>query len=787
MSCPCDHPEFPPRLYIPAGLSRLPRQVATFPEFRAALLHDLGGPSALADWRGRQPDDFGVMLLEMWAYVCDVTAFYDEVIAHEAYLRTARQRSSLRRLVQLLGYRPRPAVGASVELAALADGRKAIALPVGTAFRSGAFNGHPPQVFELGTPTVIHPLSNEWRLLPVRPSTFGTVALTPTSLLCQTGTVAARVDDLVLVKAGSVLSPAIVTAVAEATGADGETYTRVTFDRTVSIPANTPVANVRLLKPASRAPIFPLSHEGTEEHTYVASPARVYLDSVYRSIRTGQSVILEYGGAWYARTVTGVDEIQRTVTAASSISFTPTGGTATSVTVPAVKTPLTRLSLNSGIPSLASLCGWDIVVHFAFVPAGVVTVEARTTLSPSDPLRVPAPVETPVDAGPPSRFQLEDKNGTGAAMGASLVYPTGVLQPDQGTSWTSAGLVTPVRAFGNVVRATRGESVSAESLGTGDAATANQSFTLKKSPLTYLAAPTADNPSGVASTLQVRVDGLLWTEVACFYGQSGDAEVYIVRENDEGESRVTFGDGVRGRRLPTGAAVVGSYRYGAGAAMPPAGSINQLARPVPGLRAVRNPVAAAGGADAEPASQLRKYAPRSALLLGRAVSLADLEAAAAAVGGVRAVRAEWRWNAQRLRPGAQIYYVGDSGLDATITQRLRGLAEEDTPIDVEPATPLPRTLAIQIAIDPRYLEADVVAAVRAALMDPESGLLAPERVGIGLPLFRSRIYDAVLRIPGAASVSGLLLDGVDFGAWAVAPNAGQYFDFEGGALLLNGY
>ena len=279
---------------------------------------------------------------------------------------------------------------------------------------------------------------------------------------------------------------------------------------------------------------------------------------------------------------------------------------------------------------------------------------------------------------------------------------------------------------------------------------------------------------------------MLWSEVENFYGQTSGAEVYLVRQNDAEESSVIFGDGVRGRRVATGAAIIAYYRFGAGAAMPPAGSINQLGKPVAGLRALRNPVAAAGGADAEPASGLRKYAPRSALLLGRAISLLDFEAAAASVGGVRAVRADWRWNLLRLRPGAQLYYIGDTGLDPIITQRLRGMAEEDVPIDVVPATPIPKTLAIQIEIDPRHVAADVVAAVRTALMDSATGLLAPERIGIGLALFRSRIYEFVQRTPGAMSVTGLRLDNVEFGDWAVTPGAGNYFDFENGTLLLNG-
>ena len=112
-----------PKLVIHAGLDRLPRQIATFPEFRSAMLALIPQEPALANWRARSSDDFGITLLEMWAYVCDSISFYDEVIAQEEYLRTAQLRPSLRKLVALLGYLPRPAVAAKVELALLAEGR----------------------------------------------------------------------------------------------------------------------------------------------------------------------------------------------------------------------------------------------------------------------------------------------------------------------------------------------------------------------------------------------------------------------------------------------------------------------------------------------------------------------------------------------------------------------------------------------------------------------------------------------------------------------------------------
>ena len=119
-TCRCDTFEHPTQLLIPAGLSELPRQIAGFPEFRRALLAAIRRYPALSNWRGRSVDDFGIMLLEMWAYVADVQAFYDQVLANESYVRTARQRSSLRRLTGRLGYVPKPAVAADVSLAILA-------------------------------------------------------------------------------------------------------------------------------------------------------------------------------------------------------------------------------------------------------------------------------------------------------------------------------------------------------------------------------------------------------------------------------------------------------------------------------------------------------------------------------------------------------------------------------------------------------------------------------------------------------------------------------------------
>ena len=65
-------------------------------------------------------------------------------------------------------------------------------------------------------------------------------------------------------------------------------------------------------------------------------------------------------------------------------------------------------------------------------------------------------------------------------------------------------------------------------------------------------------------------------------------------------------------------------------------------------------------------------------------------------------------------------------------------------------------------------------------------MLAPKQVGIGLALFQSRIFDAVLAVPGAIAVHGLLLNGAAFTDYGMDPGPGNFFDFENGGLVLNG-
>lgn len=60
----------------------------------------------MPEWDTSSEGDFGVMLVELFAYMGDILSFYGDRLTQESYLPTATQRLSILNLAQLLGYIP---------------------------------------------------------------------------------------------------------------------------------------------------------------------------------------------------------------------------------------------------------------------------------------------------------------------------------------------------------------------------------------------------------------------------------------------------------------------------------------------------------------------------------------------------------------------------------------------------------------------------------------------------------------------------------------------------------
>lgn len=276
-----------------------------------------------------------------------------------------------------------------------------------------------------------------------------------------------------------------------------------------------------------------------------------------------------------------------------------------------------------------------------------------------------------------------------------------------------------VTVAANVADATHGETV-AEILGGGDAARAHQKFVLKQTPLTYVRSASA--PNGAASTLQVRVDGLLWHEVSTLYQRGPRERVFTTALADDGAVTVRFGDGTGGgARLPSGAQNVrATYRRGVGLdGLVDAGRLTTLLTRPPGLKSAVNPLPAEGADEPETLANARGNAPRTVLTLDRVVSLQDYEDYGRSFGGVTKALATWTWDG-RTR-GVLLTVAGARGaavsakLALDLTNAIHAAGDPFVPVRVVPHAAAAFRLSAQVGVAPDYESATVLAVVTDAL------------------------------------------------------------------------
>ena len=73
-------------------------------------------PQFMPEWTNTDASDFGITLIELFAYMGDMLNYYIDRAANEGFISTATQRSSVLSLAQLLGYSPSAASPATVTL-----------------------------------------------------------------------------------------------------------------------------------------------------------------------------------------------------------------------------------------------------------------------------------------------------------------------------------------------------------------------------------------------------------------------------------------------------------------------------------------------------------------------------------------------------------------------------------------------------------------------------------------------------------------------------------------------
>src|SRR5262245_30837948 len=118
-------------------------------------------PQLLPSWSDRSESDFGVVLIELFAYVADILSYYQDRVANEAYLSTATQRRSVAELLRLIDYQIDPGLAASTLLHFQVTG--ATSVPAGSLpyrVRATGIPGEPDRTFEVTRPFSLALLNN---------------------------------------------------------------------------------------------------------------------------------------------------------------------------------------------------------------------------------------------------------------------------------------------------------------------------------------------------------------------------------------------------------------------------------------------------------------------------------------------------------------------------------------------------------------------------------------------------------------------------------------------------
>ncbi|MDD5037436.1 MAG: hypothetical protein PHE55_22140, partial [Methylococcaceae bacterium] len=675
--CPCEGFIHPRIIDNPPGGDSLSYRVGDFTTFRHALLLPLldnaGKPveTELCFWHPAPNGDLSLQLVEWWAYIADILTFYNERIANEAYLRTAIQPESVRRLIQLLGYRPRPGIGASGFVAALlAPGAKSAALPQGMGLQNKPSPGKQPQIFELdqaltvGLPdavsadispqavpgTVFIPFmwkasavlkaSATHRASIIRKASAGVkTSFSPKTSASST----TQIDSLLLKGEISGLKPGdslllldkawdgvnanygwvVLGGTSVEKDPRGKANTRIHFASGFAPWPGFDVQNTRLLTPAQSAHLWSIP-----DTAGVVAGNKVHLDKLTKQLGIGDKLLFEQDSR---ATLFKVSSYEEVLWYANPPSGKPPTEPPDPTKVPPVAVLHSLIGLNQTPLSTWSASPANVNIHYSWREVGQFTTAPVTLIDSKDASgKLSSLTAVQADgtqasgtAFPPglknAKVFIEDVDGQGITANASTDATGSTLTlsdlPEQPYI-----LKPPLRVLFNLLPVSRGKSVNGEVLGSGNASLPGQEFVLGNAPLTYFLSADSKSGDNYKSTLRVWVDDIEWMEAPSFFGRSPTERIFVTREDELGKTHVLFGDGVNGARLSSGTNnIIARYRFGSGAEAPPATSLTVILQPQPGLKAIRNPVAMGGGADPDPPSKIRKYAPRPVLTFGRAV------------------------------------------------------------------------------------------------------------------------------------------------------------------------
>lgn len=785
--------EFPKKIYNRAGLSHIDYRIGTYANFLEAMFRELNKNELLENWTHREPDDPGIALLEGVAVLGDILTFYQELYANEAYLRTAQWRESIADLVRLLGYQLSPGVGGKATFAFQVKGDKPIVVPPGFPLKSQLDGIEQPVDFETTAESVAYPALSQFNLY--RPYYLPDIKNSPNSFSIETSIlkenkIELNKKDRLLLARNPQDSLALhqIVVIKEIK----ERFDRTEIQIEGSLQGDFTNKNIYAYKLGrsfrhfghNSPPSF-VTVQGAKTITKkvrfrrkIGSPVKpgiarsaLPLDTEVDDLSVGSTLLIQLQ---LRRNIAGVPRehfFERTIKKVYQ----------TSLTWGAVTAGTTLVELNSEIGS-GNYIYTDIrTIEFLEVIGAKFLLQSAYQEAPTTSLT------KLLYFGNYQNYKQLDKrslafvkaDGTNQFLSVSIdkipiddgdslkLRPLFFTEFSQDFSIQDFPLLAEpkVTVYGNLVEANQGKTEKEAVLGNGDSRQKFQTFKLPKSPLTYHNLP-GETPPEVPE-LQIYVNDRLWKRVPSLFNHKPEEEIYIVREDSNGDSWVQFGDGKTGKQLPSGLKnVIAKYRTGIGAygALKPDTKVQASGR-LDKLDKIHLPGIVTGGAKPESGENAREAAPGKIQSLDRLVSLQDFESETLAIPGVSKALATWEL-VDNL-PNVVITVLMETGRDLEFSEVAKILSHYNRcrgpqrfPIDVRKGDRKYVSIAVNVAFNPTFRQELVSKAIHSALgvTGEKTGLFSLKNRRFGQKEYANSIAGTIQNVEGVlwVEVTGFL-------------------------------
>ena len=814
---------FPKQVSNRPGLSRIDYRIGTYADIREALIRKLDQDPVLANWTHREADDPGIALLEGASILGDILSFYQEVYANEAFLRTAQWRESVADLIRLLGYRLSPGLAGKTTFAVEVKGDKPVVIPKGFQIKAQLEEGEGIANFESKEEVVAYPHLSRFNLYCSRSEKQtihkGENRLEVESIVIDenTGEEARDVNSIqaLELKAGDrlmLLDPDQILIISKVEQVLDRTI--IEFEGSLTVDRNQTVMAYRIGRSfrhfGHNAPALTSTLDKTktppevnqDETNYFRELYKTYeyyckliatempLDSEVNDLASGNRIICQ-GALAFKATGTGAEPTSTRLSGEITHIFYD---------------PFTEIreikSLRFDTLTWGNLIGACTVVILdsqltdSVDPANIRRFKFHEVNGPKIILRAPTEWDD-VDFSKTTLHYWGTYDEVLALVGRCLIlqkndeitqkvrvistcsnFEDKLEEKDRKNSWLwpvslekelDAFLLQDfdeqdpkVTVYGNLVEADQGKTEKEAVLGNGDNRETFQSFKLPKAPLTYTLSKDESPPE--IPELTVYVNDRRWQRVSSFFSHGANEEIYIVREDDNGDSWVQFGDGKIGARLPSGIGnITAQYRSGAGAHGPlKEGTTLQPGRKIHGLHKIQLPGFVTGGSKPETGENAKEAAPGKVQSLGRLVSLKDFETEALGIAGV--VKATANWELENGIPKVILTALMESGreeegpeLQGILNEANRDRGTDRIPISVHIGKRHYCYLNILAGSDPTYRQSNLRKAIKETLgisgdegngIDGSRGLFGFKHRKFGQYEYATRVEGVVQNVPG---------------------------------------